>query len=320
MRPLRQVWLIFTDPGRERRSARAADARLAASSAPSALASRRCSCAASSRGRSARRSARCWGRSSWPPLMAMLLAQLFLRPIHVIKSGLTPAAARRDWHHLRSAEGRVRRPRHVLQRRERQAVGGPHRPRRARRRTSRRSSSGSRTRWRSSAAAASCCSRIRRCVRSHRSRAAVRRHAGRLARARAEDARVAAVARPRVRAGARSWQPSEDSEWLVSTPRRRGRGPPADRRDADGPQPRRAGERAVHAAVLEQAHRARAALGRRRARGEEPAERDDDPPRAAPAEALRRARRARSARRRIAAAASRRRRRRRSRPWRRRPI
>ena len=71
------------------------------------------------------------------------------------------------------------------------------------------------------------------------------------------------------------------------TPRDRGHRRPLPRRDARRAQHRVPEPGAFHAELLAQAGGARPADGGRRARGEEPAERDDDSPRAAEAEARR---------------------------------
>ena len=68
-------------------------------------------------------------------------------------------------------------------------------------------------------------------------------------------------------------------------PRDRGHEPPVPRRDAGRAQRRLPEPGALDAELLAQAGGARPADGRRRARGEEPAQRDDDSPRAAEAEA-----------------------------------
>ena len=156
----------------------------------------------------------------------------------------------------------------------------------ARSRTWSRRSSSSRTRSRSSTRAASCCSRTPRCARCCRTAApgasldALLPPDHPLRRLSEQTLRQPAVARPAVGGVRRQRRaPGDDARDQRSEGR-------AGRHHADRAQPRVPEPGAVDGALLAEAGGARPPVGRRGARGEEPAERDDDSPRAAAAAGL----------------------------------
>ena len=178
------------------------------------------------------------------------------------------------------AARRVRRARHVLQRGQRTAVGGPladgragREPRvggraaRGRRRDRQRARRDAVREPRDpDAAAGGCARRVARRVAAAGSSAPPALRA---------DAGQPAVARPAL-GGVRRQRRAARDDARHQRPEGRSR-----RDHADRAQPRVLERGAVDGAVLAEARRARAPVCRRGARGEEPAERDDDPPRAA---------------------------------------